>query len=160
MVTLLLTDVPVDIDRDAARRAAQEELNDPKYQQARPSVLQEVAQWLGEQLEKLLNGLSSVVPGGIFGLLLILVLLIVLIVVVRLRTGKVARAARAAQTVFDGKRQSADDYRRSAAEAATTGSSTITSPRGRSPNCSSPRSRRGPRACSRMGPIPWGRWVR
>ncbi|WP_328444776.1 DUF4129 domain-containing protein [Amycolatopsis sp. NBC_00438] len=123
MVTLpfLPRDVPVDIDRDTARRAAQEELTDPKYQQARPSVLQQVAQWLGEQLEKLLNGLSSVVPGGIFGLLLIVVLLIVLVVVIRLRTGKIARAARADRLVFDGKRQSADDYRRSAAEAAAAG---------------------------------------
>jgi predicted lipid-binding transport protein (Tim44 family) len=114
-------DVPVDIDRDTARRAAAEELSDPKYRDARPNILQQVGQWLGEQLEKLLNGLSSVVPGGIFGLLLILVLLIVLVVVIRLRTGKVARAVRAERAVFGGKRQSADDYRRSAAEAAAGG---------------------------------------
>jgi hypothetical protein len=114
-------DVPVDIDRDTARRAAAEELSDPKYRDARPNILQQVGQWLGERLEKLLNGLSSVVPGGIFGLLLILVLLIVLVVVIRLRTGKVARAVRAERAVFGGKRQSADDYRRSAAEAAAGG---------------------------------------
>jgi hypothetical protein len=121
MVTLLRTDVPVDIDRDSARRAAAEELSDPKYRDAQPNVLQRVAQWLGEQLEKLLNGLSSVVPGGIFGLLLVLVLLIVLVVVIRLRTGKVARASRAGRLVFDGRRKSAADHRRSAAEAAAAG---------------------------------------
>ena len=121
MVTLLLTDVPVDTDRDTARRLAAEELSDPKYRDAQPNILQQVAQWLGEQLEKLLNGLSSVVPGGIFGLLLVLVLLIVLVVVVRLRTGKVARASRADRLVFDGQRKSAADYRRSAAEAASAG---------------------------------------
>jgi hypothetical protein len=121
MVTLLLTDVPVDIDRDTARRLAAEELSGPKYRDAQPNILQQVAQWLGEQLEKLLNGLSSVVPGGIFGLLLVLVLLIVLVVVVRLRTGKVARASRADRLVFDGQRKSAADYRRSAAEAASAG---------------------------------------
>jgi uncharacterized protein DUF4129 len=121
MVTLLRTDVPVDIDRDSARRAAAEELSDPKYRDAQPNVLQRVAQWLGEQLEKLLNGLSSVVPGGIFGLLLVLVLLIVLVVVIRLRTGKVARASRADRLVFDGRRKSAADHRRSAAEAAAAG---------------------------------------
>ncbi|MDT7805690.1 MAG: hypothetical protein QOI78_9123 [Actinomycetota bacterium] len=121
MVTLLLADVPVDVDRDTARRAAQEELTDQKYQQAKPSVLQEAAQWVGEQLDKLLNGLSSVVPGGIFGVLLILVVLIVLVVVIRLRTGKIARAARADRLVFEGKRQSAAGYRRSAAEAAAAG---------------------------------------
>ena len=95
MVTLLLTDIPVDIDRDDARRAAAEELSDPKYQAARPSGLEQFVQWLGEQLEKLLNSVSNVVPGGIFGVLLILVVLIVLVVVVRLRTGKIARSSRA-----------------------------------------------------------------
>lgn len=120
-MTFRLTDVPVDIDRDTARRAAAAELSDPKYRDARPNVLQEAGQWLGDQLAKLVNSLSSVVPGGIFGLLLILVLLIVLVVVIRLRTGKVARAARAERAVFGDKRQSADDYRRSAAEAAAAG---------------------------------------
>jgi hypothetical protein len=121
MVTLLLTDVPVDIDRDNARRAAAEELSDPKYRDAQPNILQQIAQWLGDQLEKLLNGLSSVVPGGIFGLLLILVLLILLVVVIRLRTGKIARTSRADRTIFDGQHKSAADYRRSAAEAASAG---------------------------------------
>ncbi|RSM37259.1 DUF4129 domain-containing protein [Amycolatopsis balhimycina DSM 5908] len=121
MVTLLLTDVPVDIDRDSARRAAAQELSDPKYRDARPSFLQEAAQWLGEQVEKLLNSVSSVVPGGAFGLLLLVVLLIVLGVVIRLRTGEVAHASRAERVVFGGKRQSADDYRRAATEAAAAG---------------------------------------
>lgn len=120
-MTLLLTDVPVDIDRDDARRAAVAELSDPKYRDAQPNILQQIGQWLGEQLEKVLNGLSSVVPGGPLGLLLVVVLLIVLVVVVRLRTGKVARTARAGRVVFGGKRQSAADYRRSATEAAAAG---------------------------------------
>jgi hypothetical protein len=122
MVTPLLADVPVDTDRDTARRAAAGELADPKYRDARPSVLQEAARWLGEQLEELLSSLSSVVPGGIFGLLLILVLLILLVVVVRLRTGEIARASRDGGAVFGGgKRLGAGDYRRSAAEAAAGG---------------------------------------
>ncbi|MEV6874076.1 DUF4129 domain-containing protein [Amycolatopsis sp. NPDC051128] len=120
-MTGLLTDVPVDIDRDAARRAAAEELSDPKYRDARPNFLQQIGQWLGEQLEKLLDGLSSAVPGGIFGLLLVLVLLIVLVVVIRLRTGKIARAAKAERAVFGATRKSADDYRRAAAEAVSAG---------------------------------------
>ncbi|MEV4149552.1 DUF4129 domain-containing protein [Amycolatopsis sp. NPDC049691] len=121
MVTLLLTDVPVDIDRDSARRAAAEELSDPRYQAAKPNAVQEFGQWLAEQLGKLLNGVSNVVPGGIFGVLLVLVVLIVLVVVIRLRTGKIARTSRADRVVFGGRRQSADDYRRAAAEAAAAG---------------------------------------
>jgi len=121
MVTFRPYEVPVDIDRDSARRAAAEELSDPRYRDARPSFLQQIGQWLSEQLEKLLNGLSSDSPGGVFGLLLVLALLIVLVVVIRLRTGKVARAARAGQAVFGGQRKSAGDYRRSAEEAAAAG---------------------------------------
>ncbi|MGW4064850.1 DUF4129 domain-containing protein [Amycolatopsis sp. NPDC004747] len=121
MVTCRLSDVPVDIDRDAARRAAEQELSDPKYRDARPGFLQQIGQWLGEQLEKLLNSVSSGVPGGIFGVVLIVALLIVLVVVIRLRTGKIARAARAGRVVFGGQRKSAADYRRAAAEAAAAG---------------------------------------
>ncbi|WP_410590716.1 DUF4129 domain-containing protein [Amycolatopsis sp. lyj-23] len=121
MVTFRPTDVPVDIDRDTARRAAADELSDPKYRDARPGFLQQIGQFLGEQLEKLLNSLSSDVPGGIFGVLLVVGLLIVLVVVVRLRTGKVARAAKADRLVFGGQRRSAADHRRSAAEAAAGG---------------------------------------
>ncbi|WP_233223794.1 DUF4129 domain-containing protein [Amycolatopsis sp. CA-128772] len=116
-----MIDVPVDIDRDSARRAAAGELGDPKYRDAQPNLLQQIAQWLGEQLEKLLNTLSSGLPGGIFGLVLLVVLVIVLVVVIRLRTGKVARAARAERVVFGEARRSAADYRRSAAEAAAAG---------------------------------------
>ncbi|MCR6486556.1 DUF4129 domain-containing protein [Amycolatopsis sp. OK19-0408] len=122
MVSWVLIDVPVDIDRDAARRAAAEELTDPKYRDAQPNILQQIGQWLGDRLNELLNGLSSSFPGGVFGLALVLVLLIVLVVVIRLRTGKIARAARAERTVFGGtRRQSAGDYRRAAAEAAAAG---------------------------------------
>jgi hypothetical protein len=121
VVTFRLIDVPVDIDRDAARRAAEEELSDPKYRDARPGFLQQIGQWLGEQLEKLLNSLSSDVPGGIFGVVLVVALLIVLIVVIRLRTGKMAGSARADRVVFGGQRRSAADYRRAAEEAAAAG---------------------------------------
>ncbi|KDN19396.1 DUF4129 domain-containing protein [Amycolatopsis rifamycinica] len=121
MVIFRPVDVPVDIDRDAARRAAAEELSDPRYREARPGFLEQIGQWLSEQLEKLLNSLSSDVPGGIFGVVLIVVLLVVLVVVIRLRTGKIAGSARADRLVFGGQRKSAADYRRSAAEAAAAG---------------------------------------
>ncbi|MFF4593193.1 DUF4129 domain-containing protein [Amycolatopsis sp. NPDC001319] len=120
MVTFLLTDVPVDIDRDPARLRAIQELSDPAYAAARPGLLQRVAQWLGEKFSELLNSLSGV-PGGPLGLLLIIGLLIVLIVVVRLRVGKVGRAAQAARQVFSGRRRSAAEYRKAAEQAAAQG---------------------------------------
>ena len=154
VVTFRLIDVPVDIDRDAARRAAEEELSDPKYRDARPGFLQQIGQWLGEQLEKLLNSLSSDVPGGIFGVVLVVALLIVLVVVIRLRTGKMARAARADRVVFGGKRKSAADYRRSAEEAAAAAGTTTPSATGSAPSCGPWRNAR----CST--PAPAGRRTR
>ena len=121
MVTSLLTEVPVDIGRDDAAKRAAAELADPRYAQARPGPVQSFAQWIGEQLDRLLSTLSQAMPGGFFGLILVVVLLIVLVVVVRLRVGKVARAAQAGRTVFGERRSSSADYRRSAAEAASAG---------------------------------------
>jgi hypothetical protein len=120
VVTFRLTDVPVDIDRDPARVQAAQELTDPGYRAAEPSLLERLAHWLGEVFDKLLNSLSGV-PGGPLGVLLVLVLLIVLVVVVRLRVGKVGRAGQAAKQVFAGRRRSADEYRRAAEEAAAQG---------------------------------------
>ncbi|QRP45016.1 DUF4129 domain-containing protein [Amycolatopsis sp. FDAARGOS 1241] len=120
MTVLFLTDVPVDIDRDPARLRAIEELSNPAYADARPSVLQQLATWLGEKFSELLSSLSGV-PGGPLGLLLILALVIVLIVVVRLRVGKVGRAAQAARQLFSGRRRSADEYRKAAEQAAARG---------------------------------------
>lgn len=120
MVTSLLTEVPVDIDRDDAAKRAAAELADPRYAQARPGPVQSFAQWIGQQLDRLLASLSQAVPGGIFGLILVVVLLIVLVVVVRLKVGKVAHSAQAGR-VFGERRRTAEEYRRSAADAAAAG---------------------------------------
>lgn len=121
MVTSLLAEVPVDIDRDDAAKRAASELADPRYAQARPGPVQSFAQWIGEQLDRLLSTLSQAVPGGIFGLILVVVLLILLVVIVRLKVGKVARAAQAGRAVFGEQRRTAEDHRRSAADAAAAG---------------------------------------
>lgn len=111
------TDVPVEIGRDDARRAAAAELADPGYAAAQPSVLSRVFSWIGDRITALLDGISNTVPGGIFGLLVLLVVVIVLVVVIRLKAGKLGRSASQGFRVFDGRSRSADEYR-SAAEAA------------------------------------------
>ncbi|MEC3978815.1 DUF4129 domain-containing protein [Amycolatopsis sp. H20-H5] len=121
MVIGALAEVPVDIDRDTARLRAIRELTDPAYQAAKPNPLLEAFNWVVDRFNDLLNAVSNAVPGGIFGLLLIVVLLIVLVVVVRLRVGKVAKSAQGAKQVFEGRKRSADEYRRAAAEAASKG---------------------------------------
>ncbi|GAA4549398.1 DUF4129 domain-containing protein [Amycolatopsis samaneae] len=121
MIGPLLAEVPLDIDRDTARLRALDQLRDPGYQAARPGLLQRVAAWIGARIEEFLEKVSQVVPGGIFGLLLVLVLLIVLVVVIRLRVGRVARAARASRQVFAGTRRGAAEHRRASEAAAARG---------------------------------------
>ena len=116
-----LADVPVDIGRDDARRAAVAELADPGYRAAEPSLVSEVLRWIGERLSELLGAVSSSAPGGIFGLVVLIVVVIVLVVVIRLKAGKLGRAARQESLVFEGRVRSADEYRKSAEAAAARG---------------------------------------
>ena len=120
MVIFRLADVPVDIDRDAARLRAAKELADPAYQAAQPGLVERVMQWLGQRISDLLDALSGV-PGGPLGVLLAVALLIVLAVVVRMRTGRIGRSERTPGEVFSGRRQTADEYRKAAAAAAARG---------------------------------------
>lgn len=113
----LLADVPVDIGRDEARRAAVRELADPIYDAAEPSWLERVMAWLLERFGDLVSALFAVTPGGVFGLIVLLVLAVVVAVVVRLKMGKVARRARAGKAVFGERVQTAAEHR-DAAEAA------------------------------------------
>jgi uncharacterized protein DUF4129 len=114
-----VSDVPIDVGRDAAREAATRELSDPAYQAAQPSWFDKALRWVIARLNDLLNGLAGLTTGGIVGLVILLLLIVALIVVIRLRVGKFARSASAA--VFAGRTMSASDHRRAAEEAAAQG---------------------------------------
>lgn len=68
----------IDIDRDAAHQAAQIELNKPIYSQG--SAARQFAEWLNEQLYRLLEKTAKI-PGGWFTTTVLLVLLAVAVVV-------------------------------------------------------------------------------
>ena len=68
----------IDIDRDAAHRAAQDELNKPIY--SKGSGAQQLIDWLNEQLYRLLQQTASI-PGGWFTATVLLILLLVAVVV-------------------------------------------------------------------------------
>lgn len=113
-----LADVPVDVERDEARRAAAAELADHRYQEAQPSLVQRVLNWLVEWFSDFFGALSAAAPGGVAGLVVLGLLLVVLVVVIRLRVGKLARTrAAGGGEVFGGTRVTAADHR-AAAEAA------------------------------------------
>ncbi|KZB82428.1 DUF4129 domain-containing protein [Amycolatopsis regifaucium] len=121
MVTRLLTEVPVDIDRDTARLRAAEELSGPAYQAAKPSWLSEAFSWVVEKLLTFLTTVDSAVPGGIFAVVVLIVVVIALFVVVRLRSGPLATSAKGERAVFAGRRKPSGEHRKAAAEAAARG---------------------------------------
>jgi hypothetical protein len=114
-----VNDIPIDVGRDAARDAASRELSDPAYQAAQPSWFDRLLRWLTDRLNDFLNGVSTVVPGGILGVVILVLLVVVVLVVIRLRVGPLAREARA--IVFAGRPQSAAEHRRAADDAAARG---------------------------------------
>jgi hypothetical protein len=68
----------IDIDRDAAHQAAQIELDKPIY--SKGSAAQQFAEWVNEQLYRLLEKTASI-PGGWFTTTVLLILLAIAVVV-------------------------------------------------------------------------------
>lgn len=111
--------VPVDIDPDTAREAAADELADPVYRQAEPSVVEEIFAWLGERLADALTAVSGSASGG---LLALVVLGLLVFAVVRMRVGRLTRSRRADRPVFAaGRTLSAEEYRQAAEQARARG---------------------------------------
>ncbi len=115
-------DVPVEPDRDEARRAARAELSDPVYREAEPSLVRRVTDWIGARLGELASALTDATPGGIAGVVLALVLLVALVAAVRARVGPTTRArGRRATGVFGPEVRTADQHRDAARRAAGEG---------------------------------------
>ena len=68
----------IDIDRDAAHQAAQNELNNPMY--AKASAWQQFIDWINEMLYRLLQK-TSTIPGGWFTAMVLLILLVIAVIV-------------------------------------------------------------------------------
>lgn len=117
----LLADVPVVIDRDGARRAAEAELTKHEYLAAQPDLRERAVSWLGHRIADLVEQASRVTPGGPLGLLVLLAVVVLIVVVVRLRVGGLARGSRVRPEVFEDRSRSARDYRSAAEIAATAG---------------------------------------
>lgn len=74
------------LGRDAARRAAREELAKPGYQEAKPPWTYRAVNWVFEQIDKALSKATAVVPGGALGLVVVVLLLAGLVALVVWRT--------------------------------------------------------------------------
>ncbi len=107
--------------RGEAARAAQEELSKQIYQQAQPSMFERLLQWLQDRFADLVGQVSSVVPGGWWGLVVIVVLFALLVVLVRWRSGGLSRTGSVRPAVFGQAAKTAAQHRAAADRAAAQG---------------------------------------
>lgn len=118
LLAWLLVTAP--ITRDGARDDARRELRKAIYRPQQASWPVRVLQWIFTRLQKALDTASSVVPGGLPGLLLLVVVVIGLVILLRMRLGPLRRS----DLLTDQRGtppQSAADYRAEAAAFAAAG---------------------------------------
>lgn len=111
--------VPIEVDPDAAREAAADELADPAYQAAEPSFVDRVLTWIGRRLADLLSFLGA--GSGSLGLLVLIGLAIVGYLVIRTRVGRIARRHRKKTVFAANTTRDAGDHRTAAERAAALG---------------------------------------
>lgn len=109
-----VANIPVDIGRDEAQRAAERELTDPVYAADDPSLVDRGVRWLLEQISDLLDRAVDASPGGYGGLAVLALLVVLTVVAVRLRVGRIGRTAAGERALFDSGPRTADDHRAAA----------------------------------------------
>ena len=109
------------VDRQSAREAAEQELRRREYVDAQPSlVLRAIGRALRE-LDELLSRAAELAPGGLLGLLALLTIVVLLVAVVLRRVGPLARTS-APPALFAGTGvQTAAEHRAQAEAAAAQG---------------------------------------
>ncbi|MEY8013903.1 DUF4129 domain-containing protein [Mycobacterium servetii] len=101
----------IDIDRDAAHRAAQAELDKPVY--SRGSAWQQLSDWINEQLYRLLEKTASL-PGGWFTAAVLFVLLAVAVVIAVRVARRTLRTRRSGVALFAATQLTAAQHRATA----------------------------------------------
>lgn len=105
----------VDVERDEARRLAQQELADPIYEDD-PPLFQRILEWILRRLDELAAAAGSAMSG--WGALLLLIPIAIIVAIVLWRFGPMARrAARGEEPLFGTTKRSAAEYRRAADDA-------------------------------------------
>ena len=110
-----------ELGREAARRAAREELSDRRYTDAQPPLITRIIGRVIREFLELLAKAAEGAPGGTAGLLLLLALLVLLAAVVFVKLGPPGRRQVAAPLFGTGRELSADEHRQLAEQAAAEG---------------------------------------
>jgi len=105
----------VPVDRDEARRAAEDELSKGIYHQNEPGPIERAVERALEWLDDLLSRAVGATPGGTLGLLVLLGLVVALVAVVLWRTGPLRRGVRTGMPLVELSGDlSAEEHRRRA----------------------------------------------
>lgn len=108
----------IDIDRDAAREAAERELSKPIY--PRPSPKQQFIDFLEELVQRLIRK-GAELPGGWFTISVLLILLAAAVVAAVAVGRRMLRDGRGDQRLFGTVQRSADEHRATAQHRAAAG---------------------------------------
>ncbi|WP_028923513.1 DUF4129 domain-containing protein [Pseudonocardia acaciae] len=111
---ITIADVPIDIGRDEARRAAVVELSRPEYATPDMSLPARVLRWVFELLGELLERASAMSPAGYWGLLALAAVVVLAVIAVRLRLGRIGRVATRGSAPLGAGPASAAEHRRAA----------------------------------------------
>lgn len=111
---VIRSEPPVDLGREQAQRAAQQELTDPVYATAAPSLPERVIRAVLDWLSDVLSAAADASPGGYAGLLVLAVLLVLGVIAVRLRIGRIGHATTRESALLGTGSRSAEDHRRAA----------------------------------------------
>lgn len=114
LAAMLPTLVPVDLDREAAARAAREELAKQIYRDAGPSLSERVLRWVYEHVTDVFDRAAGVSPGGYVGLLAVVLVVLAAAIALRLGLGPMRRSGASETPLFVGHARSAAEHRAAA----------------------------------------------
>ncbi|MFN2523921.1 MAG: hypothetical protein ABR614_11500, partial [Mycobacteriales bacterium] len=109
------------VGREAARRAARDELRDRRYDDAKPPLLARIVGRAIREILELISRAAGGVPGGRLGLLLLLALLALLVGVVFAKLGRPGRGTGGPALFPVGRTLTAAEHRERAEQAAAQG---------------------------------------
>jgi hypothetical protein len=110
-----------ELGREAARRAAREELSDRRYTDAQPPLITRIIGRVIRELLELLAKAADGAPGGTAGLLILLALVLLLVAVVFVKLGPPGRRQATVPLFGTGRELTADEHRQLAEQAAGEG---------------------------------------
>jgi hypothetical protein len=109
------------VDRDEARRLAEQELSRQEYRRDDPTPLERASEWLTELLDSLFSGSEGFAPAAWIGVILLVLVAAAVVVVILRRTGGIRGSAQRRDPLDPARAMTAAEHRAAADAAAARG---------------------------------------